>query len=275
MDPEVPAPEVPEMISLPESTGTAAGTVEPLMSATAPSLESAPIPELSAWERLGDLLLIGGPVVWLLIAMSSVALAIVLLKIWQLHRAGVGRGNSCERALSLWRSSQPQPAIEGLATATQPLPRLLHDAMASMRSGAAAVNVELLREELARRALDTLEQLRSHLRVLEIVASLSPLLGLFGTVLGMIEAFRQMELAGNQVDPGVLSGGIWVALLTTAVGLAVAMPTLMAHSWLERRLDRFRHRMEDGLTQVFTHPVDAEHHVSGQLVQFGKRHAPA
>jgi biopolymer transport protein ExbB len=56
------------------------------------------------------------------------------------------------------------------------------------------------------------------------------LLGLFGTVLGMVEAFRQLELAGSQVDPAVLSGGIWQALLTTAVGLAVAIPAVLAHN---------------------------------------------
>jgi biopolymer transport protein ExbB len=111
---------------------------------------------------------------------------------------------------------------------------------------------ELLREETTRLAIGHLENLRSHLRGLEVIGTLAPLLGLLGTVLGMITAFQQMESAGSQVDPSILSGGIWEALLTTAVGLIVAIPVIMALNWLERVVDRFRHRMEDALTQVYT-----------------------
>ncbi len=57
----------------------------------------------------------------------------------------------------------------------------------------------------------------------------------------MIEAFRQLEAAGNQVNPAILSGGIWEALLTTAVGLAVAIPAVVALNWLERRIERLAH----------------------------------
>lgn len=70
--------------------------------------------------------------------------------------------------------------------------------------------------------------------------SFAPLLGLFGTVLGMISAFQALQEAGSQVDPSILAGGIWVALLTTAVGLAVAMPTSVVLSWLEARMDADR-----------------------------------
>lgn len=77
-------------------------------------------------------------------------------------------------------------------------------------------------------------------RLLDSVAQLAPLLGLFGTVLGMIEAFRALQDAGSQVDPSILAGGIWVALLTTAVGLVVAMPTALVLSWLEQRMETER-----------------------------------
>ena len=65
-------------------------------------------------------------------------------------------------------------------------------------------------------------RLEGGFRLLDSVAQLAPLLGLFGTVLGMIEAFQSLQDAGSQVDPSLLAGGIWVALLTTAVGLALA-----------------------------------------------------
>ena len=97
-----------------------------------------------------------------------------------------------------------------------------------------------------------------------MIASLSPLLGLLGTVLGMIEAFQQMEAAGSQVDPSILSGGIWQALLTTAVGLAVAIPVVIMHGFFERKCDRIAFLLDDALTRVFTLKPDflSEHNNS-------------
>ena len=82
--------------------------------------------------------------------------------------------------------------------------------------------------------------LEKGVRFLDNVTQFSPLLGLLGTVIGMIEAFQALQGAGSQVDPSALAGGIWVALLTTAAGLAVTMPTGMALSWFEDRIDAER-----------------------------------
>ena len=115
-----------------------------------------------------------------------------------------------------------------------------------------------IREELLRYGGDVLENLRGSFRILEVIASLAPLLGLFGTVLGMIEAFRQLEAAGNQVNPAILSGGIWQALLTTAVGLAVAIPVVAILNWLERRVDGLAHEMDNLVTQLFTEDLSED-----------------
>ena len=64
----------------------------------------------------------------------------------------------------------------------------------------------------------------------------------------MIEAFRKLSEAGNKVDPSILSGGIWEALLTTAVGLAVAIPAVAALNWLERRVDRVAFELDSIVT---------------------------
>ena len=93
-------------------------------------------------------------------------------------------------------------------------------------------------------------RLEGGFRLLDNVAQLAPLLGLFGTVLGMIEAFQSLQDAGAQVDPSLLAGGIWVALLTTAVGLAVAMPTAMVLSWFEARMDAERVTAERAIATV-------------------------
>ncbi len=197
-------------------------------------------------ETLGQ----GGPVLWILVLLSVAALSIVLIKLWQFSRLRLNASEPVERALRHWSEHAPGPALAVLQGSPQPSARLLAQAIEGL--SLPGVDLGLLREELTRFASAQLEQLRAWLRALEIIAALSPLLGLLGTVLGMIEAFRQLELAGSQVDPAILSGGIWQALLTTAAGLGVAIPVVLVHSWLERRVERCGHRMEDAVTRLFT-----------------------
>ncbi|MDO8827116.1 MotA/TolQ/ExbB proton channel family protein [Methylophaga sp.] len=199
---------------------------------------------------LKTLLDIGGPVVWILLGFSVIAVSIVLIKIWQLLLLSPESTTTANKAITLWKQNEPERAIAVLKI-SKPLDELLALAMEGLRQR--EIPVSMLKEELQRVANLRINQLRSYLRPLEVIASLSPLLGLFGTVLGMILAFQQMELAGSQVDPSVLSGGIWQALLTTAVGLAVAIPAVLAHNWLERKTERVAALINDGVTQVFTH----------------------
>ena len=119
-------------------------------------------------------------------------------------------------------------------------------------SAGAARREDLVKEEITRVAGLQLDNLRSGLRPLALIASISPLIGLLGTVLGMINAFQALQNAGNRVDPSILSGGIWVALLTTAAGLIVAIPAAAAHNWMEGVVYRTQRAMEDAVTRVFT-----------------------
>ena len=69
---------------------------------------------------------------------------------------------------------------------------------------------------------------------LEIISQVSPLIGLLGTVIGMIDSFNELEIGGSLVDPSILAGGIWTALLTTAMGLLVAIPALVRIIFLKK-----------------------------------------
>ena len=192
----------------------------------------------------------GGAVVAALLLFSIAAIAIICLKLYQFRMLDLNDRSTVKQALKLWRNDERQQAIDSLAGSRQPAAELVHLAMASLYPG--EMDVALVREELERVAQDMLEELRSYLRALEVIGTLSPLLGLLGTVLGMINAFQQLEHAGNRVDPSILSGGIWLALLTTAIGLAVAIPAVLAHNWLDRRVERHGLFMESSVTQVFT-----------------------
>lgn len=221
---------------------------------------------LFSWvpDSVQSFLLIGGPVVWILSLFSLLALSIVLLKIWQFASLRPESMADVSASLSLWRRAEPESAMQRLSS-RRPVSALVLKAMRGMHESSllsatdkpVSANIRQaeeasLKEELERYAMARLHDLRSFLRPLEVIATLSPLLGLLGTVLGMIVAFQQMESAGRQVDPSVLSGGIWQALLTTAVGLAVAIPVVGIHSWLERKTDRVAHYMSDAVTRVFT-----------------------
>lgn len=203
--------------------------------------------------RIQDLFQLGGPVIVILLVLSIVALAIVFLKIFQFARIRINDRRFIKRTLALYRSGETQAALDNLEKRRNPIARVLEVAITwTSRRG---TDHHLVREEAERVAVVQLENLRSHLRALEVIATLSPLLGLFGTVLGMIEAFQRLEEAGSRVNPSILSGGIWEALLTTAAGLAVAIPAVAMLNWFERSIHRLAHDMEDAVTQVFTMPL--------------------
>ena len=194
--------------------------------------------------------LTGGPVVWLLALFSVIATTIILLKIWQFW--GDQRLNSSEAARALDALEQHSPAQARLLLqgSRNPQSRVLLRAVQLHDDD--VLTLDDARAETWRCARAEIGELSRSLRALEVIANLAPLLGLFGTVLGMIEAFRAMEAAGARVDPSILSGGIWQALLTTAVGLGVAIPVSIAHSWLERRVEVEASSMQDKLERLMT-----------------------
>jgi len=223
-------------------------------SAAEPSVLDAIDPGALQWAT--EFLEAGGPVVAILGVLSVAALAIILVKLWQFAACRVGDRRTARRALALHRAGRSIEAIGVAAKSRNPVAEVVAYALRGcLRRD---LDEAVVREEAARLASDRIEALRSYLRPLEVIAGISPLLGLFGTVLGMIEAFQQLQNAGSQVNPAILSGGIWEALLTTAVGLAVAMPVVVALAWLERIVDGVTHEMETVVTQVFTRDLAAE-----------------
>lgn len=205
---------------------------------------------MSALESLRGILALGGPVIAILIVMSVLTLAVTLYKIWQFTASGVGRHRVLSEALTAWDAGDARSARTRLAKSRSYLAPLVAAAMETPDQPGfdarldAEAGLELARLERGFRLLDT-------------IAQLAPLLGLFGTVLGMIEAFQSLQQAGTSVDPSLLAGGIWVALLTTAAGLAVAMPTSMILAWLESRTARERVFADKALRTVMvpTQPI--------------------
>ena len=88
--------------------------------------------------------------------------------------------------------------------------------------------------------------LSAYLQALATIGNIAPLLGLLGTIIGMIKAFMVIQDMGGKVNAAVLAGGIWEAMLTTALGLAVALPTMVAHSFLLSKVDKYEARLQNG-----------------------------
>ena len=200
-------------------------------------------------EQVVKLFDLGGPVALVLMALSIVALTIILVKFWQFKTMRVGHVQTAREALELYRKGLAGEALEVCSTSRNPAALAVARAI---RGHLRSLPEHAIREEVTRYGTNALESLRNGFRMLEMIASLSPLLGLLGTVLGMIEAFREMEQSGNQVNPAILSGGIWEALLTTALGLAVAIAVVVILGFLERKVDRLSHEMSNIVTGIFT-----------------------
>jgi len=180
---------------------------------------------------------LGGPVVAILIGLSVISLSVILWKLVQFAALGVGRHRQIITAIDYWDSGAHDSARAALSHSSNTMATTLTRAAAQSRVEA--------------QASAHLTRLEGGFRILDSIAQIAPLLGLFGTVLGMIDAFQALQNAGDSVDPSLLAGGIWVALLTTAAGLAVAMPTSLALTFFDGRVAAERTIAETAIAARF------------------------
>jgi biopolymer transport protein ExbB len=212
---------------------------------------------LSHWlAPLRQIAEVGGPVVVILMCVGVLTFAVCLYKVWQFWMAGVGRHRALRDAVAAWDQSDRTGARAAIDRSTSYLAPVI-----DMALSATPQMVDRLQADAEVRFL----KLERGFRLLDSVAQLAPLLGLFGTVLGMIEAFQSLQNAGAQVDPSILAGGIWVALLTTAVGLVVAMPTALILSWFESRMEAERVIADQAIMTVLQ-PADRKATTSSGMV---------
>ena len=215
-----------------------------------PELPSS-ITGLPLFQLIND----GGWTMWLIALLSVLTLAIVVWKLYSLWQLGVWGGEHSRRAVELWSQGRRREALEQVRGRPSARARVTQAAIGTSLDP--AIDDKTAREETSRIARQTLFRSREGLRALELISTIAPLLGLLGTVLGMIAAFQVLQESGNRADPSDLAGGIWVALLTTAAGMAVAIPAGVALSWFESISDRLQADLEDVATRIFVKSPDA------------------
>lgn len=191
---------------------------------------------------------IGAPVLIALLVCSIVALATTIVKVVQFSRLGIGRHAVAKRAVQAWRLGKRADALEILEQDHSALSNVVFTAMAMLLE--APRTSKQAQQAAVLLATQTLEASGRHLRVLDAIVQAAPMLGLLGTVLGMIGAFGEVSRGGGATDPAALADGIWIALSTTAFGLVVAIPFYFLSTWFEGRVERERAAMEIAIAQV-------------------------
>ena len=185
-----------------------------------------------------ELLKAGGILMVPIVACSILALAIVLERIWTLRASRVAPPQSINE---LWRWIKKKELngrkLKALQ-ASSPLGRILAGGLINAKHGR-----EIMKESIEHEASQVIHELERFLNPLGTIATITPLLGLLGTVIGMIKVFAEIQLAGVG-NAGNLAGGISEALITTAAGLSVAIPALICHRYFIRRVDELVVNME-------------------------------
>lgn len=152
------------------------------------------------------------------------------------------RGKEIELQIAdLMAKGLEQDALDLSKQSNSPMGRILEKAIL-----ARDLDKDTLESVIVNATENEVRGLSSYLQALATIGNIAPLLGLLGTIIGMIKAFMVIQDMGGKVNAAVLAGGIWEAMLTTALGLAVALPTMVAHSYLLSKVDKYEARLQNG-----------------------------
>ena len=188
---------------------------------------------------------VGGPALWVIFGISIVLVTVGLWKFWHLIKLGAGEKKQADEILKLWLEKKVEPLN---ANRQNIRAKILGQTILAI-SDKNYTN-EMVREECVRLANKDLNEARRGLRIIDLIITIAPLVGLLGTVLGMIEAFQALQESGAQADPSALAGGIWEALLTTAAGMGIAIPASILLSWYDSVVENVQADIENLATQA-------------------------
>lgn len=195
-----------------------------------------------------DIVQKGGPMMYLIILLSVLATAVIIERIYHLSRARIDANQFMDEITKVLKRNRIIEAIEMCNRTPGPIAHIIKAGI--LKHDRSRPEIKESVEEAAQLEIPRLEK---HLPVLATIAHIAPLLGLLGTVTGMIKSFQviqQKALALTPVNPGDLAGGIWESLLATIAGLAVAIPTYVAYNYLVNQIDNLVYDMERSATDL-------------------------
>ncbi len=190
----------------------------------------------------------GGPVMWVIFLCSVIALAVVIERFFQLRRSGIDTKKFMNDISNLLKRNKIIEAINICNQTPGPFPQVMKAGILKHDRSRPE-----MREAIEDAALGEIPELERNLSILATIAHITPLLGLLGTVLGMLKCFQIIEQKSTAlvpVNPKDLAGGVWEALLATVFGLCVAIPTYVAYNYLVNKVNSFIHDMEKNATDL-------------------------
>jgi biopolymer transport protein ExbB len=197
---------------------------------------------------LWQVFLAGGPVMWPILLCSIFALAIIIEKFLHLHKIKIDTQDFLGKVLDNIKRHQIKEALKFCDEAKNPISNILKAGILKYDRPR-----DQIKESIEDAALYEIPKLEKNLTALATIAHVSPLLGLLGTVTGMVRCFQTIQAKSatfHPVSPGDLAGGIWEALLTTVAGLVVAIPTFVVYNYLVSRVNNFMLEMEKASTEL-------------------------
>jgi biopolymer transport protein ExbB len=186
----------------------------------------------------------GGILVGPILLCSVLALAIFCERLIHFIRRRVKEDAVVNIIVSLIRKGDCEQARISAGNSATPMGRILAHAMEVITQ-----DRETMETVIAHAMEEEIRISSRYLQALATIGNIAPLLGLLGTVLGMIKAFMVIQDMGGKVNAAVLAGGIWEAMLTTALGLCVALPVMVGHSYLRSRVDKHEARLQHGTVE--------------------------
>jgi biopolymer transport protein ExbB len=198
-----------------------------------------------AMPTLPDMLSKGGPVLWLLLLISAVGVAVFIERFLHCHRAQINSTEFLNGVRTVLKRNNVIEAISICDATPGPVARLVKTAILNRDHGR-----ERVREALEEAGLAEVPRLEEKLDLLATIAQLAPLLGLLGTMLGFIQTFYKMQEKGLTAHFGLLSDGVWRALVCAAAGLAVAIPAHAGYNYLVNRINAIVLDMERSATEI-------------------------
>ncbi|MCK4248215.1 MAG: MotA/TolQ/ExbB proton channel family protein [Candidatus Omnitrophica bacterium] len=195
-----------------------------------------------------DIMQKGGPLMWCIFICSVITLAVFIERIWHLYRARIDTQRFVDGILTILKRNKIMEAVEICEHTPGPIAHILKAGI--MKHDRPRTEIREVIEDAASHEIPRLEK---NLAVLATIAHVSPLIGLLGTVTGMIKAFQtiqQESAAARPVMAGQLAGGIWEALITTAAGLGLAILAYIAYNYFVNWVNGFIVDMEKSATHL-------------------------
>ena len=196
-------------------------------------------------DSVYDMIQHGGPLMWPLALCSVMALAYVVERSIRLRESELGSKSYGRSILEALAARGPGGALAIVSGERRALGRILEPALQG--NGASRLEREKAVEDAGAREV---KKLSANLKPLIVIGMMAPLLGFLGTVFGMIQAFAEIALRQGLGRPEQLAAGISQALITTAAGLSIAIPTQAAYFWLKSRIERFVRRAEESYVEL-------------------------